>query len=501
MNKTDFVVIGSGIAGLNFALQASKVGKVCLITKRELAESNTNFAQGGIAAVISKMDSFDLHVKDTLSAGDGLCNREAVELMVKNSPEEIERLISCGVGFDSDEGGLELGKEGGHSKNRIVHRGDKTGMVVEKSLSELVKEDGNIDVFEKHMALDLIIKDSKCIGVRVFDEESSNVVDFFAKAVTIATGGIGEIFENTSNPEIATGDGIAMTYRAGCEIEDIEFVQFHPTAMRMKNGPFFLISEAVRGEGAKLLTDRGERFTDELKTRDIVARVILDETKNGKVYIDITHKDPEFLKKRFPKIYDTCKENGIDITKDRIPVEPAAHYSCGGVKTDVYGRTNIKGLFAFGEVACTGVHGANRLASNSLLESLVFSSQTLSAVTEYAKDKEIETVELEKIEVNGADPRMLRDDLKSLMWNNCGMIRTKEGMEKALKQIENIEYELGKITNDKINPKIVELENMIDVSKLIVSAALRREESRGTHFRSDFPAKDHKWERHIALRK
>jgi L-aspartate oxidase len=391
MIKSDFLVIGSGIAGLNFALQAKEFGSVCLITKKEAVESNTNFAQGGIAAVFSKTDSFDLHFIDTLKAGDGLCDKYAVEIMVKQAPSEIERLMALGAEFDKDAkaGGFELGREGGHSRKRIVHHGDMTGAEIEKAMIAGTRRSG-VRIFEKHLAFDIILKNGKCIGARVFDVHNAKVVDFFAKAVAIATGGLCEVYENTSNPSIATGDGVAMGFRAGCEVEDIEFVQFHPTALRRRGEPFFLISEAVRGEGGRLVNGRGERFVKELAFRDEVARAIFSELKEGKVYLDMTHMGKNFVRTRFPNIYKTCLENGVDITSERLPVEPVAHYSCGGLKTDVDGKTNISGLYAFGEAACTGVHGTNRLASNSLLESLVFSSRAADSARAYAVGSEVD---------------------------------------------------------------------------------------------------------------
>ncbi|MCK4531410.1 MAG: L-aspartate oxidase [Candidatus Aenigmarchaeota archaeon] len=501
MVKSDFLVIGSGIAGLNFTLQASGFGSVCLITKKDLVESNTNFAQGGIAAVLSKIDRFDLHVKDTLKAGNGLSNEKAVRIMVKDAPKEIERLVSFGVDFDRKGEELELSKEGGHSRKRIVYKEDKTGMEVESSLVQKVREDGNVRVFEKHVAFDLIIDNGKCIGARVFDKERKKTKDFFAKVVMLATGGICEVFENTSNPRIATGDGIAIGFRAGCKVKDFEFVQFHPTAFKRKGEPFFVISETVRGEGGILRNSRGRRFVNELGRRDVVARAILKERKGGEVYLDITHKDSKFLKKRFPGIYRTCLEHGIDITKGGVPVEPAAHYACGGLKTDTFGRTNIEGLFAFGEVACTQVHGANRLASNSLLESLIFSSRALIAARKYIKGKGVVTKKTRSLKVISARPYSIRKNLRKLMWRNAGIVRDSKGLESASEKIKKMEAELKGIESEGINPEVIELRNMILVSKLILKAALERKESRGTHHREDYPRKEKKWEKHIILEK
>jgi L-aspartate oxidase len=498
MIRSDFLVLGSGIAGLNFALQASGHGSVSIATKKDAIESNTNFAQGGVAAVFSKTDDFRLHIEDTLKAGDGLCNEEAVKIMVKNAPEEIERLISLGAGFDRKGGGLDLGREAGHSRKRIVHSGDMTGAEVEKALVEAARRKRNVRMFEKHHAFELIIKNRRCIGARVLDETNSKVVDFFAKAVAIATGGLCQVYENTSNPAIATGDGVAMGFRAGCEVEDIEFIQFHPTALRRKGKPFFLISEAVRGEGGVLKNAKGKRFVDELAFRDEVARAIFREMRNGKVYLDISHKEAGFLKKRFPGIYATCLENGIDITRDAIPVEPVAHYSCGGIKTDTEGRTDVPGLFAFGEAACTGVHGANRLASNSLLESLVFSSRAVAAAEAFAKGKAVDYTNTPQMKITEARPFEIITALKSVMWKKAGISRNGEDLKGALEKINGLGKRLGGAAPG-INAEVIEAKNMLLVSKLIVQAALARQESRGGHYREDYPAKAKEWERHIVL--
>lgn len=497
----DFLVIGSGIAGLNFALRASEFGNVCVITKKNLVESNTNFAQGGIAAVFSKKDSFDLHVNDTLKAGDGLCNREAVRIMVREAPHEIDRLLSMGADFDMRGNSFELGMEGGHSRKRIVHRGDLTGQELENVMVKSVRAKKSIKILEKHMAFDLIIKSGRCIGVRAMDKEGPSVKDVFAKAVVLATGGLCEVYENTSNPEIATGDGVAMAYRAGCGIKNIEFVQFHPTAFRRKGQPFFLISEALRGEGGKLLNSKGRPFVDEMALRDRVSRAILEELNKGKVYLDVSGKGERFLKRRFPGIYKACMENGIDISQALIPVEPVAHYSCGGVITDVHGRTEIPGLFALGEVACTGVHGANRLASNSLLESMVFSSRAARAAREYVEGGRGDYKNLPKVRLSRVRPQEIRIALKGLMWRNAGVVRSREGLEEALVRISELEKEFATKARRGLSEDIIEIGNMILVSKLILRAAIMREESRGTHYREDHPKKNPRWQRSIVLRK
>jgi L-aspartate oxidase len=503
MNQSDFLVIGSGIAGLNFALQASAFGNVIIITKKDAIESNTNFAQGGIAAVFSKSDHFDLHVEDTLKAGDGLCDATAVEIMVRNAPAEIERLMSIGAAFDKDDkaGGLELGREGGHSRKRIVHHGDMTGAEIEKALVDTAKQNKRIRIFEKHLAFDLVVKEGKCIGARAIDVKNSKVIDFFAKAVVIATGGLCQVYENTSNPEIATGDGVAMGFRAGCFIENLEFVQFHPTALRRKGKPFFLISEAVRGEGGILKNAQGKRFVKELAFRDEVARAIFREMANGQVVLDVSSKDAVFLKKRFPGIYRNCMENGVDITKDPIPIEPVAHYSCGGLKTDIDGRTNIPGLYALGEAACTGVHGANRLASNSLLESLVFSSRAVRAACEYIESESVGYTNLKPLKISDARPYEIKTSLKAAMWKNAGIVRNASGLRNALKRIDKLSRDLKSIEDRGISAETIETRNMLLVSKLITKAALMRRESRGGHYREDYPEKAEEWKKPVVLSK
>ncbi len=394
--KTDFLVIGSGIGGLSFALKACEAGEVVVVTKKEDTESNTNYAQGGIASVFAKDDSFDLHVEDTLKAGAGLCNPQVVKKVVQAGPRCIEELIRIGVRFTKRRGKeeeLDLGLEGGHSRNRVVHAADLTGKEVENSLLRAVKAKKNVKILEDHIAIDLItqhhIKDYqrkpgekiKCWGAYVLDKEKNQVITCLSKITLLATGGAGRVYLHTTNPSIATGDGIAMAYRAGARVANLEFIQFHPTALYHQKGNSFLISEAVRGEGGILRLSSGETFMEkydprrELASRDVVARAIDHELKKSGdrcVYLDITHLDQKFIKLRFPNIYGKCLSVGLDITKDWIPVVPAAHYICGGVVTDMEGKTEIENLYACGEVTCTGMHGANRLASNSLLEAIAF---------------------------------------------------------------------------------------------------------------------------------
>ena len=498
--KADFLVIGSGIAGLNFALKAAKYAKVIVITKKDIIESNTNYAQGGIAAVLEKCDSFNNHIKDTLNVGCGICNKNAVKVMVKNAPKEVNELINLGVGFDRTEGKLDLTKEGGHSKRRIVHIRDVTGREIEETLVFHVLNNKNIEVYEKNIAIDLITKNKKCIGVMVLDVKNNKIKYFFSKVTILATGGLGEIYSHSSNPKIATGDGVAIAYRLGAEIEDIEFVQFHPTALDKKGCEHFLISETVRGEGAVLINSKGQRFMKryhplkELAPRDIVTRAIVEQ--KGKVYLDIRDKGSVFLKKRFPTIYKKCYQCGIDITKQIIPISPVAHYSCGGIKTNTCGETDIKGLFAFGEVACTGVHGANRLASNSLLESVVFSSIGVKKAKQYLKNKIItKKIKSEKIIKNMKETNVLRNKLRKIMWDNCGIIKSVEGCKKAMKNINEIEAKLDKIKGT--NYRLIELRNMVLVAKLITTASLKRKNSVGVYYNKDFPKGNGK--KHIIL--
>jgi L-aspartate oxidase len=487
----DYLVIGSGIAGLNFALGAAKSGTVAIVTKKELMESNSNYAQGGIAAVLDKYDSFAGHIKDTLKAGCYLNNKKAVEIMVKEGPSQIKRLLDLGVGFNRDEGKLCLTKEGAHSHRRIAYVKDATGREIERALSHNVRHHPNITVFESHLAIELITKNNHCAGAYVLDDDNKKIKTFLAKATVLATGGGAQVYERNCNPKIATGDGVAMAKRAGAKIEGMEFIQFHPTALAKKGQPTFLISETVRGEGAILKNSHGQAFMKkyhpqkELAPRDIIARAIYEELKSGPVYLDIRHRGSRFIKERFPYIYNELWWFGIKMDKDLIPVAPAAHYFCGGVHTDLNGKTNIKGLYAFGEVAHTGVHGANRLASNSLLECMVFSSRALKSAKKYIQHNNSQQSTISNLKINKKNNSRItttKRQIQTLMWNNMGIIREEKKMRLALVKLNKIENELDKIYQNGINRSIIEVHNLCTVAILITEAALKRKKNIGAHF-------------------
>ena len=518
MKSFDYIVIGSGIAGLTFALKASEKGSVAIVTKKSRADSNTAWAQGGIACVTSNEDSVALHVRDTIIAGDGLCNEEVVSSIVSEGPERITELVALGMHFDertNPEGIKEpdLGREGGHSKRRILHAKDATGFEIEKTLLAAVAAHSNITVLENHMAVDLIttgklgyaMQDS-CVGLYVLNESTGDVETLRSDVIILATGGCGRVYLYTTNPDIATGDGVAMAWRAGAAIANMEFMQFHPTCLYHPKAKSFLITEAVRGEGGILTDAKGHRFMGkyderlELAPRDIVARAIDAEMKRtGKpcVYLDISHKPADFIRERFPTIYETCLGLGIDITTQPIPVVPAAHYQCGGVKTDMNGETTLRGLYAVGEAASTGLHGANRLASNSLLEALVMAhhAEAKASRNHHHQGTEIRLPEWRPGKLQDMDELVVIyhnwDEIRRLMWDYVGIVRTDTRLQRAATRLRNLQTEIQEFYwNFKITADILELRNLATAASLIVDCAISRKESRGLHYTLDYPAHD-----------
>ncbi|PLX45146.1 MAG: L-aspartate oxidase [Deltaproteobacteria bacterium] len=513
MRQYDFLVIGSGIAGLSFALDAAEKGRVAVVTKKERGESNTNYAQGGIACVLSDEDSFEEHYRDTIEAGAGLCHGEIVDLVVKNGPAAIKSLIGRGVHFSkSDDSAYDLGREGGHSKRRILHAKDATGREVERALLECAKANPNISFFDNHYGVDLLVNHPfegtpVCFGAYVLHEDGV-IEPFTAKATLLATGGAGKVYLYTSNPDIASGDGVAMAYRAGADVGNMEFMQFHPTCLYHPYAKNFLISEAVRGEGGILRLPNGNTFMERyhemgcLAPRDVVARAIDAEIKKGGfdyALLDITHRDAAFIKERFPGIYEKCLEFDIDITKEPIPVVPAAHYMCGGILTYSMGHTSLKGLFAVGECACTGLHGANRLASNSLLEAVVYSARASEAAIKRAlslEDKELPSPDpWDASDTTDSDEEVVItqnwDEIRRFMWNYVGIVRSDKRLERAKKRINLLMEEIEEYYyNFTVTPSLVELRNLALVALLIIRCAQSRKESRGLHYNIDHPERD-----------
>lgn len=529
MKQFDYLILGSGIAGLTFALKVAPHGRVAIVTKKDRAESNTNYAQGGVASVTSKEDSIELHVRDTLEAGAGLCKEGVVRTIVEEGPARIAELMELGVKFSereapSEDGGkaLDLGREGGHSRRRILHAKDVTGREIERALLNAVSREPSIEIFENHLAIDLItsqklgcVGENRCLGAYVFDKKGNRVETFAAPVTLLATGGCGKVYLYTTNPDIATGDGVAMAFRAGATIANMEFIQFHPTCLYHPKAKSFLISEAVRGEGAVLKTLEGREFMDayhplkSLAPRDIVARAIDSEMKKSgaeHVWLDITHKPARFIIERFPNIYQTCLRYGIDITKEPIPVVPAAHYQCGGVATDLDGATDIAGLHAVGEVACTGLHGANRLASNSLLEALVCAHRA-AIKTAGNRQSAIGNISIplwQSGDAANADELVVVshnwDEIRRLMWDYVGIVRTNKRLQRAKKRLANLQEEIHDYYwNFIITADLLELRNIATVAELIVNCALMRPESRGLNYNLDFPNLNPEWSQRDSL--
>ena len=533
MTRFDFIIIGSGIAGLSFALKAAEHGSVAIVTKRARAESNTAWAQGGIASVTSTEDSFELHVADTLDAGAGLCDEAVVRRIVSDGPARIRELIDFGVTFDERElpdgsHELDLAREGGHSKRRILHARDITGREIERALLAAIERAPSVTVFENHIAVDLITlgklglaSADRCLGAYVLDEATGEVATLRSDRVVLATGGCGKVYLYTTNPNIATGDGVAMAWRVGAKIANMEFIQFHPTCLFHPAARSFLISEAVRGEGARLIDAKGRTFMEkydarkELAPRDIVARAIDAEMKRSGarcVYLDITHQPADFVRDRFPNIHETCLALGIDNTRQPIPVVPAAHYQCGGVQTDENGASSLRGLYAIGEVACTGLHGANRLASNSLLEACVLAHRCCAAIVEKPSlspgDAGTEPAIPEWTSGDAVDVDELVviyhnwDEIRRLMWDYVGIVRTDKRLQRAAARLRNLEREIAEFYwGYKLTTDLLELRNLSTVAALIVDCALLRKESRGLHYTLDHPGTDPRLCRATVLRR
>jgi L-aspartate oxidase len=494
--KTDFLVVGAGVAGLRAAIELAPAGRVVVLAKKEITDSNTQWAQGGIAAALSDEDEISLHLQDTLIAGDGLCNVEAAKVLVEEAPARIDELIRWGTEFDREGTKLTFGREGAHSRSRILHaHGDSTGREILRALYAKAKTLSNISICEFEFSTDLHVQDAEVRGIHTISEAGERK-QISAASVLLATGGMGQLYRNTTNPAVATGDGVAMAFRAGAEISDMEFIQFHPTALYLKNSPRFLLSEALRGEGAYLRNSELKRFMSKyhplavLAPRDVVARAIVHELEVSKsnepvVFLDLTHLNAEHVRLRFPRIYATCLQYNIDITTELIPVRPAAHYAMGGVRTNLDGRSSQTGLYAAGEAAATGVHGANRLASNSLLEGLVFGARAGHAMRDGlgAERKPPHPVVTNTPVSADVDVEIAISEIQDVMWKNAGIIRTAEGLRDAIQRLDELRTSL-------IHPqsrRAHEAQNLLVDGLLVARSALAREESRGAHYRMDYP--------------
>ncbi len=520
MNEYDFIVVGSGAAGLTAALEAAKHGRVVLLTKKSASDSNSAWAQGGIACVQSGEDSIDQHVRDTLVAGAGLCKEDVVRTIVSEGPQRIKDLLALGVSFDTREvnghAEFDLTREGGHSKRRVLHHLDATGKEVSDKLIAAARAEKNITLLENHYAIDLIttgklgfVSEDRVLGVYVLDEITGEVITLRSDRIVLATGGCGRVYQYTTNPKVATGDGVAMAWRAGASIANMEFIQFHPTCLYHPKQRSFLITEAMRGEGAVLIGKDGQQFMhkyDErgsLAPRDVVARAIDHEIKRTGdpcVFLDISFKPADFIISHFPNIHQTCLSVGIDITKEPIPVVPAAHYQCGGVKTDVNGATTLRGLCAVGEAGCTGLHGANRLASNSLLECVVVAHRAVDFLIHklplgHRNDQDFELPAWHSGDAQNLDELVVIyhnwDEIRRLMWDYVSIVRTSKRLQRAAARLRNLTREVQEFFwSFRVTAEVLELRNLVDIASLIVDCALRRHESRGLHYTLDYPTPD-----------
>jgi len=531
VRASDVLVIGSGIAGLYYALQVAEHAHVSLVTKKAAADSATNWAQGGIAAVLAPDDSFDSHVQDTLTAGAGLCDETVVRHVVERGPAMIEGLLKLGADFDvadeerSSRASFDLGREGGHTHRRILHHRDATGREIERVLVGRARNHPNIDLYEDHCGIDLLTSrkaghpgPDRVLGAYVLEATSGVVQRFRARVTLLATGGAGKVYLYTSNPDIASGDGMAMAYRAGATLANMEFVQFHPTCLFHPQAKSFLISEAMRGEGGLLRNGQGEAFMEryhamkDLAPRDIVARAIDTELKRSgddSVYLDITDRDAEYLRERFPNIHARCLQFGIDLTREPIPVVPAAHYCCGGVRTDLTGETDLHNLFAAGEVSCTGLHGANRLASNSLLEALVFADAAARATRKRLGEPAEETLPVEPWREGDATDSHEAvvitqnwDEIRRFMWNYVGIVRSDKRLARARRRMSLLQDEITEYYwNFRLAPDLIELRNLATVAQLVIACAEQRKESRGLHYTVDYPKRDEEFLRDTVVRR